>query len=343
MIKIFANLCVVIFIIIHLSSSEIYDPVNIFCGSSSCYDILGVQRTADLKSIKKAYRKLSLTEHPDKSKATNATEVFRKISKAYEVLMGNESKALFDYYLDHPRDYFKVSGHHYMKNLPKSDVRLVITLVLLLISWFFHTIQYQKYEKAIKFLKNAITNSLNLKNGGTKQTMDLLKRATDIYNDKIKQLKSSGDKSAGKIKMQKDPIFLQVVEEIVAGVKIEGGYKKPEWRDLIIVRVVMLPYATVQWAQTYHRRYLSKQPIPLEDKVEMSREKVGLATWEEMDETIRHKLIEREIWKSDVYAAWVEEKQVEELKKNSKGGKHSKKRQQVEKEAAEYDEYMIEE
>jgi len=44
-----------------------------------------------------------LTEHPDKSKAANATEVFRKISKAYEVLMGNESKTLFDYYLDHPR------------------------------------------------------------------------------------------------------------------------------------------------------------------------------------------------------------------------------------------------
>ena len=27
-------------------------------------------------------------------------------------------------------------------------------------------------------------------------------------------VKSSGDKSAGKIKMQKDPIFLQVVEEV---------------------------------------------------------------------------------------------------------------------------------
>jgi hypothetical protein len=54
-------------------------------------------------------------------------------------------------------------------------------------------------------------------------------------------------------------------------------------------------------------------------------------------------LIEREIWKSDVYAAWVKEKQAEELKKSSKGGKHSKKRQLVEKDAAEYDEYMIEE
>ena len=49
-------------------------------------------------------------------------ETFRIITKAYKVLTGNESKALFDYYLDHPRDYFKVSGHHYIRAVPKSNV-----------------------------------------------------------------------------------------------------------------------------------------------------------------------------------------------------------------------------
>ena len=29
--------------------------------------------------------------------------MYRRITKAYEVLSGNESKPLFDYYLDHPR------------------------------------------------------------------------------------------------------------------------------------------------------------------------------------------------------------------------------------------------
>jgi len=45
----------------------------------------------------------------------------------------------------------------------------------------------------------------------------------------------------------------------VSEVKIEGGYKKPEWRDLLIVKVVLLPYSMVQWSQTYYRRYLSKE------------------------------------------------------------------------------------
>ena len=78
--------------------------VNVFCGSANCYEILGVTRDAPIKDIKKAYRKLSLSHHPDKNKdKENATETFRLISKAYEVLNGNESRPLFDYYLDHPK------------------------------------------------------------------------------------------------------------------------------------------------------------------------------------------------------------------------------------------------
>lgn len=77
--------------------------VNVFCGPHNCYDILGVPPDASAKDIKKAYRKLSLSHHPDKNKDANATEVFRLITKAHEVLTGNESRPSFDYYLQHPR------------------------------------------------------------------------------------------------------------------------------------------------------------------------------------------------------------------------------------------------
>ena len=80
-----------------------------------------------------------------------------------------------------------MSGQHYIRNMPKSDARLVITVALLLISWFFHVIQQQKYEKAVKFLRNATLNGLNLKNGGTKQTLELFKRAGELYDQHIAQ------------------------------------------------------------------------------------------------------------------------------------------------------------
>ena len=90
-------------ILLTLASAEIFDPANIFCGKADCYEVLGLQRSASIKEIKSAFRNLSLVNHPDKNKDENATEVFRLISKAYKVLATNESKALFDYYLDHPR------------------------------------------------------------------------------------------------------------------------------------------------------------------------------------------------------------------------------------------------
>ena len=61
-----------------------------------------------------AYRKLSLTAHPDKSTAENATVVFRRITKAYEVLTGNSSRELFNYYLDHPRVTPSTSLHTFL-------------------------------------------------------------------------------------------------------------------------------------------------------------------------------------------------------------------------------------
>ncbi len=78
-----------------------------------------------------------------------------------------------------------MSGQHYYQNLPKSDVRLVLLIVVALLSWFFHHIQYQKYDKLVKYLKYAVINNLNLKNGGTKQTMELFIRASEMYEEHI--------------------------------------------------------------------------------------------------------------------------------------------------------------
>ena len=164
--------------------------MNIFCGSASCYDILEVERKASIKEIKKAYRKLSLANHPDKNKEANSTEVFRLISKAYEVLDKNDSRVLFDYYLDNPKDYFKVSGQHYFRNLPKSDVRIVIFIVLLLISLFQFHYQNQKYAKIVKYLCELTLLSQTDKSVQTKQTIELYNRANELYEITLNKGKS---------------------------------------------------------------------------------------------------------------------------------------------------------
>ena len=60
------------------------------------YLALGVEPTADDKTIKTAYRKLARLYHPDVSKHANAEEKFKEIAEAYEVLHNSEKRAEYD-------------------------------------------------------------------------------------------------------------------------------------------------------------------------------------------------------------------------------------------------------
>ena len=59
------------------------------------YKTLGVPRTASQDEIKKAFRKLARTHHPD---AGGDEAKFKEINEAYEVLSDEKKKSLYDQY-----------------------------------------------------------------------------------------------------------------------------------------------------------------------------------------------------------------------------------------------------
>uniref|UniRef100_A0A0E0K6H3 J domain-containing protein n=1 Tax=Oryza punctata TaxID=4537 RepID=A0A0E0K6H3_ORYPU len=66
--------------------------------SADYYATLGVPRSASNKDIKAAYRKLARQYHPDVNKEPGATDKFKEISAAYEVLSDEKKRALYDQY-----------------------------------------------------------------------------------------------------------------------------------------------------------------------------------------------------------------------------------------------------
>jgi len=61
------------------------------------YDVLGVSRDADDKTIKSAFRKLAMANHPDRNPGDDAAaERFKEANEAYEILKDKDRRAAYD-------------------------------------------------------------------------------------------------------------------------------------------------------------------------------------------------------------------------------------------------------
>ncbi|CAK9886731.1 MAG: Curved DNA-binding protein [Candidatus Erwinia impunctatus] len=75
------------------------------------YAVLEIPPSADLKTIKTAYRRLARKYHPDVSTEKDAEGRFKEIAEAYEVLKDEEKRAEYDQLREHRNDpRFSQSG-----------------------------------------------------------------------------------------------------------------------------------------------------------------------------------------------------------------------------------------
>ena len=75
------------------------------------YEVLGVDKDADKKTIKKAYRKLAMKYHPDVNHEEGAEEKFKELSEAYGVLSDDEKRKRYDQF-----------GHAGMDGFSQEDI-----------------------------------------------------------------------------------------------------------------------------------------------------------------------------------------------------------------------------
>ena len=67
-------------------------------GSKDYYEVLGVDRDADQRTIKRAFLKKARTVHPDVSDDPHAEEKFKELNEAYSVLSDEQKRANYDRY-----------------------------------------------------------------------------------------------------------------------------------------------------------------------------------------------------------------------------------------------------
>jgi len=75
----------------------LYSPRGVCVAKRDYYEVLGVERTAGVEEIKKAYRKVALKCHPDRNPGDKqAEERFKEASEAYQVLCDPERRIQYD-------------------------------------------------------------------------------------------------------------------------------------------------------------------------------------------------------------------------------------------------------
>ena len=75
------------------------------------YEVLGLQKGADEKEIKRAYKRLAMKYHPDRTKGDKESEEkFKEINEAYSILNDKEKKNIYD--LNYQKNNYRQSTNN---------------------------------------------------------------------------------------------------------------------------------------------------------------------------------------------------------------------------------------
>ncbi|CAJ0634373.1 7356_t:CDS:2 [Entrophospora sp. SA101] len=87
------------------------------------YSWLGVKPTASEKEINKAYRKLSLTLHPDKNPDRDSKEKFSRLGLIGAILRNSESRERYNFFLKNGVPKWRGTGYYYNRHRPGLESR----------------------------------------------------------------------------------------------------------------------------------------------------------------------------------------------------------------------------
>ncbi|XP_021571601.1 dnaJ homolog subfamily C member 1 isoform X2 [Carlito syrichta] len=147
------------------------------------YQFLGVQQDASSADIRKAYRKLSLTLHPDKNKDENAETQFRQLVAIYEVLKDDERRQRYDDILINGLPDWRQPVFYYRRVRKMSNAELALLLFIILTVGHYAVVWSIYLEKQLDELLSRKKREKKKKTGS--KSMDVSKLGTSEKNERL--------------------------------------------------------------------------------------------------------------------------------------------------------------
>jgi len=278
-----------------ITFSQELPEVDIYCGDMNCYEVLGLTREAAKKDVQKSYRKLAGKWHPDMFRSAeekaDAEKKFMQIATAYETLRDEEARQEYDYMLDHPEEMWRNYYRYYRRRVgPKVDVRLVLAATISLISAAQYYFSWSNYNEAIKFFASVPKYRI--------QATEIAKADGLLVKDK----KADRGKSKEQLKEEEENIIRNI---IIDRMDIRGAYAKPDWKDMLWIQLVILPYTIFKFVQWYcswiWRFWIKREEYTREEHLYLIRKNMGVSQgkFNMMEEEEIEEMLELELWISE--------------------------------------------
>ncbi|XP_041927959.1 dnaJ homolog subfamily C member 1 [Alosa sapidissima] len=196
------------------------------------YEFLSVDQDASSADIRKAYRRLSLTLHPDKNKDENAETQFRQLVAIYEVLKDEERRQTYNDILVNGLPDWRQPVFYYRRVRKMSNAELGFLLFLILTVGHY-----------------AVIWSIYLE----KQLDELLSKKK---KEKKKKMSNKGTEDGKGVNQEKN----------------ERSYDKPQWHDILPLKLSIWLYFSVkslpQVIQEVKQYYEDYQAMKVKEKEE---------------------------------------------------------------------------
>ncbi len=268
---------------------------------------MGVNRESTREEISRSYRLLARKWHPDLHRGeeakAEATEKFRTIANAYEVLRDEESRKDYDYMLDNPDEMYAHYYRYYRRMYaPKVDVRIVIIVTITVISAFQYYAAHSRYKEAIDYLLSVPKYKLKAQE---------IAKTEGLLGNTAANKKKNKFKTKDEIREEEEKILRSIIEDKM---DIRGGYSKPSYRDILWVQLVFLPYTIglyIFWYLKWIWRFdINKEPFGDEEKLYIIRKNMKLSQlqWDALSEDEIHDFLDEELWIKDKFDVWKRKK-----------------------------------
>ncbi|KAI2667526.1 hypothetical protein H4Q32_004030 [Labeo rohita] len=211
------------------------------------YEFLSVNQDASSSEIRKAYRKLSLTLHPDKNKDENAENQFRQLVAIYEVLKDEERRQRYDDILVNGLPDWRQPVFYYRRVRKMSNGELGFLLFLILTVGHYAVIWSIYLEKqlvSVELLYSTVNASFCIISPS--QTFRLI--ADGLNSIEAKKMSGQHDELLSRKKKEKKKKQSSKIADEIKSLAQERNERsdRPHWHDILPLKLSIWLYYSVK-------------------------------------------------------------------------------------------------